>query len=78
MQGKYDTTVGSFMFGMILGGVLVALMTPKNGKEVREEIKDKFDEVKDTSLRVADKVKQAGKKVSAKKDEVMYGVEDIV
>jgi gas vesicle protein len=45
MSDKEDSKFRGFMWGLIGGAVVALLCTPKTGKEVREEIKHKTDEL---------------------------------
>lgn len=36
----------TFLAGLIIGGVLVALFTPKNGEEFRSDVRDKIQKAK--------------------------------
>ncbi|MFH1169929.1 MAG: YtxH domain-containing protein [Chloroflexota bacterium] len=50
-------TVG-FIFGMVVGAAIGFLYAPKPGREVREIIKHKAEEVREKATEVAEKTKE--------------------
>lgn len=52
------------VFGAIVGGIAALLTAPKSGKETRQDIKNKVDEIKSETAKKAETVKKQAKDVS--------------
>jgi len=50
MSGKGHISLGGFFLGAALAGALAALLTPFSGKELREKVGEKVDEVKKKAM----------------------------
>lgn len=48
----------SFLLGSLVGAIVALLYTPKTGKEFREVLKKKGEELKDETLKFVSKPKQ--------------------
>ena len=56
-------TFGKVVFAAITGAVAGLLLSPKSGKENREDIKKKSEDIKKKVQQKADEAKETGKKV---------------
>jgi gas vesicle protein len=61
--------VGFFVAGGLVGAGLALLFAPVSGKEAREAIGNKYDELKEKLKRMEEKVTKLGSRVIGKKDE---------
>ncbi len=62
-------TVFSFLTGVLIGGALGLLFAPVAGKEAREAIANKYDELKEMIKKLEEKLSKQEKKVTAYRPE---------
>jgi gas vesicle protein len=61
--------VGFFVAGGLIGAGLALLFAPKSGKETRQVIGNKYDDLKEKLKKMEDKVTKLGARVIGRKDE---------
>jgi gas vesicle protein len=67
MSESKDTAASSlllFLLGAAVGAVVVALTTPKTGPELRSDLKDMGNKVKERVRRVGDQLRANGEEVT--------------
>ncbi len=67
MSDSKDTTASGlllFLLGAAVGAVVVALTTPKTGPELRSDLKDMGNKVKERVRRVGDQLRANGEEVA--------------
>ncbi len=60
---------GFFIAGGLIGAGIALLFAPVSGKEAREAIGNKYDDLKDKLKRMEEKVTKIGARMTGKKDE---------
>ena len=58
-MGKFS----SFVKGLVIGGGIALLLSPKPGKDIRKDLADKADETLDKVMDYTDQVKEPPKKL---------------
>jgi gas vesicle protein len=61
--------VGFFVAGGLIGAGLALLFAPVSGKEARQVIGNKYDDLKDKLKKMEEKVTKLGGRITGKKDE---------
>jgi gas vesicle protein len=64
--------VGGTVLGALIGGGVALFFAPKTGKELRQEVKAKYDE---TSVKLAEQAKEARHQLEAKSADVRTQLE---
>ena len=73
-ESKSSDAPALFLVGLALGSVLTALLTPRNGDELRQTIKRRVETMRDTTKDAVDKVgDMADNKLDSAKDSLHRG-----
>lgn len=85
-MSKEEKNIFMFLAGMfsgVLTGVILGLLlAPRSGKEIREDLNDKFSELKsvgaDRAIKVANTVQHKASRISSKLDELARRSSDVL
>lgn len=70
-MSKQTSNIFSFLLGVGAGVVLGILVAPKSGEETREDIKEKFENIKDKVEDIYEKGKEKTSDILQKGNEVL-------
>lgn len=77
-NNKTDGNSILFIAGMVFGITLTALLTPRSGEQIRDNIRQKIDDVKEKTYHAADKVTDIIEDKSEEAKKVFLKTKDIM
>jgi gas vesicle protein len=85
-MSQHENDLGSFLSGMIIGGLLGAaiglLLAPQSGEETRQVIREKSIELRDKAAETAEdtrhRIEEMSQQAKEKADEIAHQVRDTI